>query len=122
MLPAGKYVVEAVMPPGFEIVKEEDKNILMGDIYVAPITQQFAGLGNVFILPDQAAINAYYNANNPLNSTTNLGVLNPREDFASTDQMWPCVGKTRIVPDTMSLFPLVGQTAPFAGATARKSP
>jgi hypothetical protein len=117
MLPAGKYVVEAVMPPGFEIVKEEDKNILMGDIYVAPVSQQFAGLGNVFILPDQAAINAYYNANNPLNSTTNLGVLNPREDFASTDQMWPCVGKTRIVPDTMSLFPAVGQTAPFAGAS-----
>jgi hypothetical protein len=117
MLPAGKYVVEAVMPPGFEIVKEEDKNILMGDIYIAPVSQQFAGLGNVFILPDQAAMNAYYNANNPLNSTTNLGVLNPREDFASTDQMWPCVGKTRIVPDTMSLFPMVGQTAPFAGAS-----
>ncbi|HEY3655539.1 MAG TPA: hypothetical protein VGL34_11260 [Steroidobacteraceae bacterium] len=117
MLPAGKYVVEAVMPPGFEIVKEEDKNILMGDIYIAPVSQQFAGLGNVFILPDQAAINAYYNANNPLNSTTNLGVLNPREDFASTDQMWPCAGKTRIVPDTMSLFPAVGQTAPFAGAS-----
>jgi len=117
MLPAGKYVVEVVTPPGFEIVKEEDKNILMGDIYVAPVSQQFAGLGNVFILPDQAAINAYYNANNPLNSTTNLGVLNPREDFASTDQMWTCVGKTRIVPDTMSLFPAVGQTAPFAGAS-----
>ncbi len=31
--------------------------------------------------------------------------------------MWPCVGKTRIVPDTMSLFPAVGQTAPFAGAS-----
>ncbi len=117
MLPAGKYVVEAVMPPGFEIVKEEDKNILMGDIYIAPVSQQFAGLGNVFILPDQAAVNAYYNANNPLNPTSNLGVLNPREDFASTDQMWPCVGKTRIVPDTMSLFPTVGQTAPFAGAS-----
>jgi hypothetical protein len=117
MRPAGKYVVEAVMPPGFEIVKEEDKNILMGDIYVAPVSQQFAGLGNVFILPDQAAVNAYYNANNPLNSTSNLGVLNPREDFASSDQMWPCVGKTRIVPDTMSLFPTVGQTAPFAGAS-----
>jgi hypothetical protein len=117
MLPAGKYVVEAVMPPGFEIVKEEDKNILMGDIYIAPVSQQFAGLGNVFILPDQAAVNAYYNANNPLNPTTNLGVLNPREDFASTDQMWPCVGKIRTVPDTMSLFPTVGQTAPFAGAS-----
>ncbi|MEA3150310.1 MAG: hypothetical protein QOD56_1249, partial [Gammaproteobacteria bacterium] len=117
MLPAGKYVVEVVTPSGYEIVKEEDKNILMGDIYIAPVTQQFAGLGNIFILPDQAAMNAYYNANNSVNPTTNLGVVNPREDFASTDQMWPCVGSTRIVPDTMSLFPTVQQTAPFAGAS-----
>jgi Big-like domain-containing protein/multicopper oxidase len=117
MLPAGKYVVELVTPPGYEIVKEEDKNILMGDIYIAPVTQQFAGLGNVFILPDQAAINSYYNANNPLNPTTNLGVVNPREDFASNDQMWPCVGQVRVVPDYMSLFTSVQQTAPFAGAS-----
>ena len=31
MLPAGKYVVEVVPPAGYEIVKEEDKNILIGD-------------------------------------------------------------------------------------------
>ncbi len=117
MLPAGTYVVEVVPPPGFEIVKEEDKNILMGDIYIAPVTQQFAGLGNMFILPDQAAINSYYNPNNPLNPTTNLGVVNPREDFASNNQMWPCVGQVRVVPDTKSLFPTVGQTAPFAAAS-----
>ncbi|HEV7611739.1 MAG TPA: choice-of-anchor D domain-containing protein [Steroidobacteraceae bacterium] len=117
VLPPGKYVVEVVTPPGYEVVKEEDKNILMGDIYVAPVTQQFAGLGNVFILPDQAAMNAYYNANNAVNPTTNLGVANPREDFASTDQLWPCVGQMRVVPDVMSLFPAVGQTAPFAGAS-----
>ena len=55
MLPAGKYVVEMVVPPGYELVKEEDKNILIGDNYIAPVTQQFAGLGNIFILPDQAA-------------------------------------------------------------------
>lgn len=117
MLPAGTYVVEVVPPAGFEIVKEEDKNILMGDIYIAAVTQQFAGLGNVFILPDQAAINSYYNPNNPLNATTNLGVVNPREDFASNNQMWPCAGQVRVVPDTMSLFPTVGQTAPFAQAS-----
>ena len=33
MLPAGKYVVEVVVPEGFELVKEEDKNILIGDAY-----------------------------------------------------------------------------------------
>ncbi|MDB6084496.1 MAG: multicopper oxidase type 3, partial [Gammaproteobacteria bacterium] len=30
VLPAGKYVVEVVVPSGYEIVKEEDKNILIG--------------------------------------------------------------------------------------------
>ena len=74
MLPAGKYVVEVVVPPGYELVKEEDKNILIGDNYIAPVTQQFAGLGNIFILPDQAAVAAAYNANNPQNPTTDLGV------------------------------------------------
>ncbi len=44
MLPPGKYVVEVVVPPGYELVKEEDKNILLGDNYIAPVTQQFAGL------------------------------------------------------------------------------
>src|SRR3989440_509736 len=39
MLPAGKYVVEMVVPPGYELVKEEDKNILIGDNYIAPVTQ-----------------------------------------------------------------------------------
>ena len=53
-LGAGKYVVEVVVPDGYEIVKEEDKNILIGDAYIAPAIQQFAGFGNIFILPDQA--------------------------------------------------------------------
>ena len=34
MLPAGKYVVEVVPPPGYELVKEEDKNILIGDNFI----------------------------------------------------------------------------------------
>src|SRR2546430_1144772 len=50
MLPAGKYVVEVIVPPGYELVKEEDKNILIGDNYIAPVTQEFGGLGNIFIL------------------------------------------------------------------------
>ena len=56
MLPKGKYVVEVVVPPGFELVKEEDKNILIGDNFIAPANQQFGGLGNVFIMPDQASV------------------------------------------------------------------
>ncbi len=119
MLPSGKYVVEVAVPSGWELVKEEDKNILIGDVFIAPVTQQFAGVGNVFILPDQATLNAYYNASNPQNSTTNLGVVNlERSDFnMNTDQVWPCVGAVRTVPDYLSLFPGDKQVAPFAGAS-----
>ena len=55
-LPPGTYVVEAVTPPGYEVVKEEDKNILIGDAFVAPATQQFGPLASIFILPDQATL------------------------------------------------------------------
>jgi hypothetical protein len=120
MLPAGKYVVEMIVPPGYELVKEEDKNILIGDNYIAPVTQQFGGLGGVYILPDQAAIGASYNPNNAQNPTTDLGTLHlPRGegDTGSVEQFWPCVGASRIVPDYMSIFPQSAEVAPFAGAT-----
>jgi len=118
MLPTGKYVVEIVVPPGYELVKEEDKNILLGDVYIAPVTQQFGGLGNIFIMPDQAAVSATYNVNNPLNPTTDLGAQPRHEgDTGSVETFWPCVGLSRVVPDFNSLFPQAGQNAPFAGAT-----
>jgi len=120
MLPAGKYVVEVVVPPGYELVKEEDKNILIGDNYIAPVTQQFAGLGNIFIIPDQAAVGAAYNPNNPQNPTQDLGSTTfPRHegDTGSVEAFWPCVGASRIVPDYISLFPQSAEVSPFAGAT-----
>ncbi len=121
MLPDGKYVVEVVVPPGYELVKEEDKNILIGDNFIAPVTQQFGGLGNIFILPDQAEINAYYNANNAQNATDNLGRIpdlpSHESDTGSDESYWPCVGETRVVPDFISLFPGSGEVAPFAGAS-----
>jgi hypothetical protein len=118
MLPAGKYVVEMVVPPGYELVKEEDKNILLGDTYEAPVTTQFAGFGNIFIMPDQASVAATYNLNNSLNSTTDLGVTPRHEgDTGSVETFWPCVGVIRVVPDYNSLFPQTGQNAPFAGAS-----
>jgi hypothetical protein len=120
MLPAGKYVVEVVVPPGYELVKEEDKNILIGDNYIAPVTQQFAGLGNIFILPDQAAVGATYNANNAQNATQDLGRVTFQShegDTGSVESFWPCVGAARIVPDYISLFPQSGEVSPFAGAT-----
>ena len=81
MLPPGKYVVEAIAPPGYEHEKEEDKNLLIGDNYIGPVTQEFAGLvGFIFIMPDQASVaslydpsGAGYNPNNALNATTSEG-------------------------------------------------
>jgi hypothetical protein len=115
-LPVGQYVVEAVTPPGYEVVKEEDKNILIGDAFIAPVTQQFGPLASIFILPDQATLN---NANpfNPStgdlgfqsNPTSNLGVTASKISFPE------CVGNTHRVPDYLSLFPAAQQVSPFAG-------
>jgi len=119
MLPVGKYVVEVVPPPGYEIVKEEDKNILIGDNFIAPVTQQFGGLGNIFIIPDQAQVGSAYNQYNAQNPTQSLGAA-PNNGIVPAfipEPTWPCVGESRIVPDYISLFPESTQVAPFAGAT-----
>ncbi len=125
MLPPGKYVVEVVLPPGYELVKEEDKNILIGDNYIAPVTQEFGGLGNIFILPDQASVASQgypgpgYNANNGQNPTISLGTT-PSNNIVPgfiPEPTWPCVGEARVVPDYISLYPESKQVAPFAGAT-----
>jgi hypothetical protein len=129
MLPPGKYVVEVIMPPGYEVYKEEDKNLLIGDNYIAPVTVQFPGLGgSIFILPDQASVaslyepgNSGFNGTNYQNSTTGLGLNEELSGVPGTpgfqDPVWPCVGEMRVVPDYLSLFPQVKETAPFAGAT-----
>jgi hypothetical protein len=124
-LPDGKYVVEVVLPPGFELVKEEDKNILIGDNFIAPVTQEFGGLGNIFIIPDQASVASSqqypgpaYNANNAQNPTQSLGTT-PSNNIVPgfiPEPTWPCVGEQRIVPDYISLYPQSQQVAPFAGA------
>ena len=80
MLPPGKYVVEVVMPPGYELVKEEDKNILIGDNYHCAGHAGVRRLGrDIFIIPDQASVaslydpsGAGYNPNNAQNPTLSL--------------------------------------------------
>jgi hypothetical protein len=128
MLPPGKYVVEVIMPPGYEVYKEEDKNLLIGDNFIAPATVQFGGLGgSIFIMPDQASVASLYdptgsgyNGSNYQNQTTALGT---QEQLALPgypgfqDPIWPCVGEMRVVPDFLSLFPQAQEVAPFAGAT-----
>ncbi len=131
MLPPGKYVVQVVMPPGYEVYKEEDKNLLIGDNYIGPVTQQFGGLGtDIFIVPDQASVASMYdpthggvgyNPNNFQNSTTGTGLNEELSGVPGypgfTDPVWPCVGEQRIVPDYLSLFPQALESAPYAGAT-----
>jgi len=119
MLPVGKYIVEVVPPAGYEIVKEEDKNILIGDNYIAPVTQEFGSLSAIFILPDQAQVGSAYNANNAQDPTQSLGATPNNQEVPSftPEPTWPCAGESRIVPDYISLFPQSKQVAPFAGAT-----
>jgi hypothetical protein len=82
-IPAGTYIVEAVTPPGYEHVKEEDKNVDFGDEYVpSPLALPF-GCANwddvdndgipgrkvppfLSLFPDQAVGGAYANQNRPL--------------------------------------------------------
>ena len=94
-IPAGAYVVEVVPPPGYELVKEEDKNVLIGDSYIAPVEVTLS-FGVVAVVPDQALVREA--------SAPSPGVANP-----------PCVGDLRIVPDNLSLFPDLA--APYAGAS-----
>ena len=126
-LPPGKYVVEVVLPPGYEVVKEEDKNILIGDNFIAPATNEFGSLGNIFIIPDQASVASLYdgytgtgsNPNNFQNPTQSLGAnaITGTVPGFPVEPIWPCVGQSRIVPDYISLFPQTHQVSPFAGAT-----
>ncbi len=125
MLPPGKYVVEVVLPPGYELVKEEDKNILIGDNFIAPAYNEFGSLANIFIVPDQASVASMYdpsgsgyNVNNAQNPTQSLGA-HPNNQIVPgfVEPVWPCVGQPRIVPDFISLFPESKEVAPFAGAT-----
>ena len=51
-LPAGTYVVEAVPPAGYEIVKEEDKNVDFGDQLIpAPLRPQPPCVGDQHAVP-----------------------------------------------------------------------
>ena len=100
-LEPGAYVVEVVPPAGYEVIKEEDKNVDFGDVFeIAPVPMMFAAA--MLELPDAAMVAEAQNQQ--------WGLLAP-----------PCVGPLHTVPDTLSLFPDllnggVATYAPFAGA------
>ena len=96
-LEPGAYVVEVVLPQGYDVIKEEDKNVDFGDVFdIASVPMMVAAA--MVVLPDAAMVAEA--------QTTQWGIAAP-----------PCVGPMHTVPDTLSLFPgEVNTWAPFAGA------
>lgn len=100
-IPPGKYVVEVVPPPGYELIKEEDLNVGFGDTFGSAASTGFAPvpvvLPNgmlVLVTPDAAAVAAVLAGAQP-------GIAQPA-----------CVGAYHTVAPSLSLFP--GEPAPFA--------
>ena len=114
MLPSGKYVVEIVVPPGMELVKEEDKNILIGDNYIAPVTQQFGGAGQHLHhpRPGLGGVGRHEAGRRLQRQQCPKSDAEPGRNADNSivpgfvpEPTWPCVGTARIVPDYISLFP-----------------
>ena len=56
-LPVGTYIVEANAPPGYETVKEEDKNVDFGDAYKPSLLAlPVACVGDAHVLPQYLAL------------------------------------------------------------------
>jgi hypothetical protein len=56
-LPSGFYIVEAVPPPGYEIVKEEDKNVDFGDAFEgSPLLLPPVCVGEPHTVPDYLSL------------------------------------------------------------------
>ncbi len=91
-LPEGKYVVKVIPPTGYDLVKEEDKNVDFGDEYV-PAEFYLAG----YPLADAGGADA------------------PPKETAFEDPIWApfCVGDLHTVPEDLALFP--GVPAAYAG-------
>jgi len=98
-IPPGKYVVEMVPPPGYELLKEEDNNVAYGDVFANSPVATVLPNGAVVtpLVPDPATIEA---------------AMAPEPGLAQP----PCVGVEREVPAYLSLFPNEYAEAPFAGA------
>jgi large repetitive protein len=92
-LPAANYVVKVVVPRGYELVKEEDKNVDFGDEYV----------------PQQFYLSGY-----PLADAAPTTDAQPRPTVVD-EQIWApfCVGRLHTVPGELSLFP--GVPGAYAG-------
>lgn len=56
-LPSGTYIVESVPPRGYELVKEEDKNVELGDSYRPSALQRLPEcVGDVHVVPAELSL------------------------------------------------------------------
>jgi len=56
-LPAVTYIVEAATPPGYELVKEEDKNVDFGDTFTpSPLLLPPVCVGDLHLVPDELSL------------------------------------------------------------------
>jgi len=119
MLPAGKYVVEVVVPPGFELVKEEDKNILIGG--------QLHRAGDPGVRHHGLHLHHSRPGRRSAAPTTRITQTIPRPTWGPARipirfriplrARLGVRGQARVVPDFISLFPQSKEVSPFAGAT-----
>jgi len=94
-LPAADYRVKVIVPEGYQLVKEEDKNVDFGDEYI----------------PAQFYLTGY-----DLGDAAGGGSAPPPEGAVAQPLAAPfCVGTPRVVPPTLALFPDV--PGAYAGAS-----
>lgn len=83
------YIVEAAMPEGYEVVKEEDKNVVFGDTYSpTPALLPPACVGDAHVLPPELSLfpgeaTAGYDAADPTRTTP---LCNRRQVLLSSGQ------------------------------------
>jgi len=99
-LPAGNYVVEIVVPPGYKLVKEEDKNVEFGDEFApSPLAIPCACVGEMRTVPQYLSY-----------QTDDLG--NPLPSIPAADLIpAPFAGDLRPLCDKRAVPLLDGQNA-----------
>jgi len=83
MLPTAGTWSEMIVPPGYELVKEEDKNLLIGDNYIAPVTSSSGASRALYpARPGGGSVAAVYNANQGIAFRAHAGnAQNPTQAF-----------------------------------------
>jgi len=133
MLPPGKYVVEVVMLRAYEVEKEEDKNILIGDNYIGRSRSSSpAWVGTSSLCPTKPRWLPCMSPAAPVTTPTTRRTLPEPGDVADhrfrsrvPRARLAVRGESRIIPDYLSLFPQSQEVRPLPElpgvcATARK--